>query len=209
MAVVDSEDLDLAIPDAAPMLRRAAVPWLAAVRARLGDMQDRARLPHGLLLAGSPGAGQAELAAWIAARLLCRKRSEAACGACADCKLFLAGSHPDYFWVSVAPDKKEISIDQMRELSGVLSLRSYRGGPKITVISPAESMNVKAFNALLKTLEEPADDTYLVLATSRIDRIPRTIASRCQRLRVPLPTVARGNRLARCDRDSRGLAGAA
>lgn len=187
MAAVEREDAEVLIPEAAPMLRRAGVPWLAPLRARLRTMQDGARLPHGLLLAGPPGAGQADLGAWIAARVLCRDRGLDSCGRCADCRLFLAGSHPDYFWIGVEADKKEISIDQVRTISETLTMRSYRGGAKIAVIAPAEAMNVKSFNALLKTLEEPADDTFLVLATSRIDRIPRTIASRCMRTVVPLP----------------------
>ena len=72
-------------------------------------------------------------------------------------------------------------------MSEALSLRSYRGGAKVAVIAPAEAMNIKSFNALLKTLEEPADDTFLVLAASRVDRIPKTIMSRTLRLRLPLP----------------------
>jgi len=190
MAAVEREETEFLKPDAGAMLRRAGVPWLAPVRERLRSMQDRARLPHGLLLAGPPGSGQAELGTWIAARQFCRQRSDDACGACPDCRLFLAGNHPDYFWISVLPEKKEISIDQLRALSESLSMRSYRGGAKVAVMAPAESMNVKSFNALLKTLEEPSDDTFLVLATSRTDRIPRTIASRCMRLSLPLPEEA-------------------
>jgi DNA polymerase III subunit delta' len=190
MAAAEREETEFLVPDAGPMLQRAGVPWLAPVRTRLRSMQDRARLPHGLLLAGPPGSGQAELGAWIAARQFCRHRSDDACGACPDCRLFLAGNHPDYFWISVLPDKKEISIDQLRALSESLLMRSYRGGAKVAVIAPAEAMNVKSFNALLKTLEEPSDDTYLVLATSRTDRIPRTIASRCMRMSLPLPEEA-------------------
>ena len=169
------------------MLERAGVAWLARVRAHIATQLDQGRMPHGVLLAGPQGAGQAELGVWIAARLLCRARDGAPCGDCTDCRLLLAGSHPDYRWISVLPDKKEISIDQMRALSEVLSLRSYRGGAKVAVIFPAEAMSTKAFNALLKTLEEPAPETYIVLAASRIDRIPKTILSRCMRLRPPLP----------------------
>ena len=84
-------------------------------------------------------------------------------------------------------DKKDIAVAQLRSLSEVLTLRSYRGGPKVALIDPAEAMNIHSFNALLKTLEEPPEETYLLLATSRSDRIPRTIASRCARFRMPLP----------------------
>ncbi|MEX1994897.1 MAG: hypothetical protein WD929_09550 [Steroidobacteraceae bacterium] len=177
-------------PDVRPALERAAQPWLRTLRARLASMQDQRRLPHGILVFGQPGAGQEELGLWLAARLLCRDEDSKACGRCADCRLFLAGSHPDFRWIRVASDKKEISINQMRNLAEALSLRSYRGGAKVALIAPAEAMNIKSFNALLKTLEEPSDDTFLVLTTSRSDRMPRTIASRCMRVRAPLPATA-------------------
>ena len=187
MADLESEDEVALAPAAAPMLERAGAPWLEPVRARLATMQARGRLPHGFLVSGPPGAGQAETATWLATRLLCRASERQPCGDCADCRLVLAGSHPDFHWVGVLPDKKEISIDQLRVLSEALSMRSYRGGAKVAVISPAEAMSTKAHNALLKTLEEPARETYLVLAASRIDRIPKTVLSRCTRLALPLP----------------------
>lgn len=190
MADTELEDDVAPVPEAGPMLERAAVAWLEPLRNRFSTQQKEGRLPHGILLAGAPGAGQAELGVWLAAYLLCRGDASRPCGQCPDCRLMLAGSHPDYRWVGVLPDKKDISIDQMRALSESLSLRSYRGGAKLAVIAPAEAMNPKSFNALLKTLEEPADDTYLVLAANRVDRIPKTIMSRCLRLRLPLPREA-------------------
>jgi DNA polymerase-3 subunit delta' len=174
-------------PPLRPLLDRAGAPWLGPLRERLAALLVQGRLPHGLLLAGSPGAGQSELSAWLGARLLCRSPAEGACGQCADCRLVLAGSHPDFRWVSPLPDKKDIGIDQIRQLSQSLAMRSYRGGAKVAVIAPAEAMNAKAYNALLKTLEEPAPETYLLLAAGRIDRMPRTVMSRCLRLRLPVP----------------------
>jgi DNA polymerase III subunit delta' len=144
-------------------------------------------MPHGLLLTGVPGAGQAEVATWLAARLLCRAADGLPCGRCADCRLLRAGSHPDFRWVGVLPDKKDIGIEQMRALSEALSMRSYRGGVKVAIIAPADAMSAKAHNALLKTLEEPASETYLVLTASRLERIPKTVLSRCMRFAMPLP----------------------
>jgi DNA polymerase-3 subunit delta' len=181
-----AEDLALT-PPVRPLLERAGSPWLAPLRARLSALQDQGRLPHGLLITGSPGCGQPEIGTWLGARLLCRAPAAGACGQCADCRLFLAGNHPDFRWIGVLPDKKEISIEQMRQLSQALAMRSYRGGVKVAVIAPAEAMNTKAFNALLKTLEEPTAETYIVLAAGRIDRMPRTVLSRCMRLRLPVP----------------------
>lgn len=182
------EEVTLA-PAVAPMLERAEAAWLSPVRERLAALRQQGRLPHGLLLAGAPGAGQAEVSAWLAALLLCRRPGTGSCGQCADCKLLRAGNHPDFHWIGVLPDKKEISIEQVRRLSESLSMRSYRGGAKVAVIAPAEAMSRFAFNSLLKTLEEPAGDTYLVLATGRVDRVPKTILSRCMRLHLPLPSA--------------------
>jgi DNA polymerase-3 subunit delta' len=187
MTDIELQEEAVLAPPVAPLLARAAAAWLAPLRDRLAGLQGQGRMPHGLLLAGSPGAGQPEVGVWLAAKLLCHEPATGACGRCADCRLFLAGNHPDFHWVSVLPDKKDILIEQMRQLSRALALRSYRGGAKVALITPAEAMNAKAFNALLKTLEEPPEQTYLVLAANRIDRVPKTVLSRCMRLSLPLP----------------------
>jgi DNA polymerase-3 subunit delta' len=184
-ATEPDQELEAPAPAVAPVLARARAPWLVPLADRLRRMQSQARVPHGLLLVGAPGGGQAELGLQLAGELLCRGQGAGRCGKCADCALFEAGTHPDFAWLRVAPGKKEIAIAQVRSLTEQLSLRSYRGGAKVALVDPAEAMNIHSFNALLKTLEEPADETYLVLATSRADRIPPTIASRCTRLRVP------------------------
>ena len=188
MAASESErDEVAAAPDIRPALGRAGQRWLEPLRARLASMQDQRRLPHGLLIHGPAGAGQADIGLWFAYRLLCRGQAMKPCGECADCRLFLAGNHPDFHWIGVLEDKKDIGIAQLRELTETLVLRSYRGGAKVALVEPAEAMNIHSFNALLKTLEEPPQDTYLMLATSRSDRMPRTIVSRCARFPVPLP----------------------
>lgn len=192
MAEKEGVDEVALAPETAPLIERANVAWLAPVRARLGALQEQGRMPHALLLTGTPGAGQVEIATWLAARLLCRAPDGQPCGQCGDCRLFRAGSHPDFRWVGVLPDKKDIGIEQLRALSEALSMRSYRGGVKVSVIAPADAMSTKAHNALLKTLEEPASETYLVLTASRVERIPKTILSRCMRIAMPLPAAEVG-----------------
>ena len=95
--------------------------------------------------------------------------------------------HPDLYWLSPPSDKNTIGIEQVRELAGELALTSHAGGGKMAVIEPADTMTHSAANGLLKTLEEPAGDTLLVLLADRNGALPATIVSRCQRLDVPVP----------------------
>lgn len=176
--------------DLQAQLARAAAAWLADLRERLAEAVRTGRLPHAILLLGPEGAGQAELACWLAGLLLCERDARAACGDCVSCRLFLAGTHPDCHWVGIEADASAIRVEQIRDLAGSLETRSFRGHCKVVVIDPADSMNISSFNALLKTLEEPSEDTYLLLTASRRDRLPATIRSRCSCQRLPLPAPA-------------------
>ena len=192
-AVTDTDPVDEAPAtalDVQESLGRAAAGWLAPVRERFTAMLRNARLPHAILLLGMADAGQMELGVWLASRLLCDRPVAPVCGICRGCRLFLAGTHPDFHYIGFKPDKKVIHIDQVRAMSEVLALKSYRGGNKVVLIDPADALNVHGFNALLKTVEEPADGTYLLLTASRSDRLPPTISSRTSRVVLPLPAAA-------------------
>jgi DNA polymerase-3 subunit delta' len=169
------------LAEQAPWLGAARVQWLRAVRG--------GRLPHALLLLGAPALGTAALADWLARATLCEHPDEAPCGACTSCALHAAGSHPDLVRVGIREDKKQVVIDDVREMIAALGLKSYRGGRKVAIVLPADMMNVNGMNALLKTLEEPGAGTLLVLVASRADRLPATIGSRCQRLTVAVPSA--------------------
>jgi DNA polymerase-3 subunit delta' len=71
-------------------------------------------------------------------------------------------------------------------------MRSFRGAGKVGIIDPADRMNIQSNNALLKTLEEPSEETLLILSVSRLDRLPRTVLSRCQRLKLTTPGAEQG-----------------
>ena len=140
------------------------------------------------LLTAPPGLGLGEFAVNLAAGLLCSAplgsyRHEA-CGVCQSCQWVAQGQHPDLRWVRPAALEetaeeegaseagsdgkekrlsKEIRIDQVRELSGFSQLSSHRGGVRIAVIGPVESLNVSSANALLKGLEEPAEGMRYLL----------------------------------------------
>lgn len=169
-------------------LRLAGVPWLVAPRRQLVSARREGRLPHGLLLHGPRGGGQWPLALWTAQLVLCESRDlEAPCGRCGSCTLFLAGNHPDFRQVTLEEKASFLKVDQVRELCTALAMRSYRGGFKVGLLEPADRMNINANNALLKTLEEPPEDTVLILVATRLDRLARTVISRCQRLRIVQP----------------------
>jgi len=174
---------------------REWLPWHAAAAARLATAHGSGRLPHGLLLHGPDGVGKEHFAAVLAAGLLCRNRSAglAPCGECAECALTLAGSHPDLHWLRRPEDRKSIGIDAVRETCEQLAMTSLRGGHRVAIIAPAQLMTIAAQNALLKTLEEPAPRTLLVLVTSRPSGLLPTLRSRCQRVEVSRPTTAQAS----------------
>ena len=165
----------------------AAAPWLAVARERVAQALARGRLAHALLLQGQAGLGKAALADWIARLALCQTPGAAPCGVCTSCRLHEAGTHPDLRRVGIAEDKTLIAVDDIRELIASLTLKSYRGGRKVAIIDPADAMNASGANALLKTLEEPSAGTLLLLTVARPERLPATIASRCQRIKLAPP----------------------
>ncbi len=173
-------------------------PWQQRVLdGALATLAD-GRLGHALLFSGAARMGKGEVATRLAHRLCCGSPSPAglACGRCRACQLFSAGTHPDFRHVSFIPNDKgdklrsEIVVDQMRELGHWFSLTPQMGGAQVALITPAHALNLNAANALLKTLEEPSRDRYLMLVTDRPGRLPATIRSRCQRLEFRPPARA-------------------
>lgn len=177
-----------AIPatDFAPWQQRAYTQAAAAI--------DSGRMGHALLFCGPARLGKGAVARQLARRLLCEARIDGEpCGQCRGCRLFAAGTHPDFHGISFALNREgtrlrtEIVIDQVRELSGKLSLTPQYGGAQVAIVDPADAVNHAACNALLKTLEEPQPGRYLWLVAAEPARLPATIRSRCQKLEFRLP----------------------
>ncbi len=186
-----------AIDGAAPTAPRAvgmtaAPAWTTAEREALSGAFRAGRLPHALLIHEAPGAGGEWLATWVAQLLLCQEGARAPCGACAGCRRVWALLHPDVIWVRAAEDSRQIRIEQVRDLAAELALTAHAGGYKVGILTPADALNRFAANALLKTLEEPPPRTLLALVATQPSRLPATLISRCQRLRVRAPTRAEG-----------------
>jgi DNA polymerase III subunit delta' len=167
---------------------RVAPAWLEEHTATLRRAFHAERFPHALLIHETPGAGGEWLAAWSAQLVLCRRAAQAPCGECVGCRRVAALQHPDLAWVRPEGESRQIRIEQVRDLSAELALTSHAGGYKVGVMTPADALNRFAANALLKTLEEPPERTLLVLVATQPSKLPPTIASRCQRLRVRAPS---------------------
>lgn len=139
------------------------------------------RHAHAFLFAGLPGVGKRLFAEAFAAHLLCLQPvSSHACGCCRSCLLQQAGSHPDRLVVEPEEQGKAIRIDAIRQLGDFIGQTAQQGGRKVIILHPAEAMNLNAANALLKSLEEPTPDTYLLLVSDQPSRLLPTIRSRCR-----------------------------
>ncbi len=164
------------------------LPWHEGEWAQFNKQMEVGRLPHALLLVGSQHTGKSQLAMALSRLLLCAHPRDAHnCGECHACELSATGGHGDFLWVTPGEKSRVIKIDQVREVVRFTGKTAGFGLRKVIVLSPAESMNVNAFNALLKSLEEPAGDTYLILVCDRLYGIPATIRSRCRILQLPMP----------------------
>jgi DNA polymerase-3 subunit delta' len=103
-----------------------------------------------------------------------------ACDKCEACLKIESGSHPDLKLIS--PEDRQIKIDEIRLVDEALSFRPFEGRKKVVIVDDADTMNIAAANAFLKTLEEPPEDSVIILISSRPDRLPATIRSRCSRV---------------------------
>ncbi|MBT8122205.1 MAG: DNA polymerase III subunit delta' [Gammaproteobacteria bacterium] len=167
-------------------------PWHRQIFTQLAGQLEAGKLPHALLFSGNPGLGKLALAQQLAGTLLCSARlaDGQPCGECPACAQLAAGSHPDFLYITLEEDATAIKVDQVRALAGALSMCAHGQGFKVAIIAPADLMNANAANSLLKTLEEPSDNTVLVLVSDRPSRLPATIRSRCQQVRFNAPDQA-------------------
>ncbi len=165
-----------------------------ALRILRGAMR-RGRVASAYLFAGEEGIGKRLTATAFAMALNCNEPVDGdACGRCDSCRMIKAGTHPDF--MTVEPDRGEIRIAQIRRddsakneagepyrsVEEVLQFRALEARTRVVIIDDADTMNQNAANAFLKTLEEPPEDTTIILVSARPDVLPSTIRSRCLRL---------------------------
>jgi len=151
------------------------------------------RLAHAYLIHG-PGSAAEEAALAVAAVLLCE--GHRGCGTCQGCRMTSRRVHPDLLDVRPGGKSSSIGVEQVREAIEFVARKSYLGGRKVVILHQADRMTPEAANAFLKTLEEPAGQTTLLLLTERASALPETVLSRCQMLRVTGETAAGRSRIA-------------
>ena len=172
-----------------------------AVGILLGTIQ-RGRAPSSYIFAGESGIGKKLAALNLAKALNCIGKEHAAesmglldnsaslsggpdteidaCDECSSCRKIDRGIHPDF--LMIAPESGQIRIEEIRAIDDALSLKAFEGRYKVVIVDDADTMNQYAANAFLKTLEEPPEDSLIVLISSNTDHLPDTIKSRCSRV---------------------------
>lgn len=164
-----------------------ATPWLTPFYEHLQETYRQGRFAHGLLFTGSAGIGKFKVAKQVAQYLLCTdKQDNDACFKCHSCQLINVNNHLDYHFL-VAEKDKSIGIDQVRLLTEKLNERPQLGNNKVVVIKGAEQLTEAAANALLKTLEEPQGDSYLILLARTHHQLMPTLLSRLQQTHLHSP----------------------
>jgi DNA polymerase-3 subunit delta' len=185
------------------MLFSSAMPYseLTGQDRAVGALRSalrRGALHHAYLFGGPAGAGKRDAARLLAQAVNCERSVDDPCGACAPCRKIAKGVHPDVYVLETEramvkagrwepkggrTPSKDVVVDQVRDLvEHRLAMKRFEGRRRVVIVDPADAMNVPAQNALLKTLEEPPEETTLVLVASNADALLPTIRSRCVRV---------------------------
>jgi DNA polymerase-3 subunit delta' len=155
------------------------------------DLLQRAlkggRLPNALILAGPEGVGKRRFALTLAKAINCERLKDDSCDQCGSCHRIDKSECIDV--KVVEPDGAFIKIAQIRELAADAYARPMEGRKRVFILDPADKMNLQSMNGLLKTLEEPAETSLIILITAQPDALLSTIRSRSQIIRfAPLST---------------------
>lgn len=149
------------------------------------------RIGHAYLFTGTRGTGKTTVAKILARSVNCENPANGSpCGECAACKAIASGSSMNVIEIDAASNN---GVDNIREIVEEVSYSPAQGKYKVYIIDEVHMLSIGAFNALLKTLEEPPSYVIFILATTEVNKIPITILSRCQRYdfrRISIDTIA-------------------
>ncbi|MEI8025351.1 MAG: AAA family ATPase [Pseudomonadota bacterium] len=149
---------------------------------RLKPLVLESRLSQVLIVYGKHGIGKATFLKRLAALMYCDEKS--ACGACPSCNMVISGLHPDVFLVDSA--EKQLKVDHAKDVSEHLSYTAKQA--RVVIIEDIDRMNEQGVNRLLKVLEEPPEDSYVIMSTSRLDALLPTLKSRALKFLIAAPS---------------------
>ncbi|RJX72019.1 DNA polymerase III subunit delta' [Vibrio sinensis] len=162
-------------------------PWLGPLWQQWQLSLEADRFSNATLLLAKEGMGADQLVEKFSRAVMCSNYASDACGFCHSCQLMQSHNHPDFHIVKPEKEGKNITVDQIRQCTRLAQESSQLSGYRIIIIEPAEAMNESAANALLKTLETPAEKClFLLIATGMSSLLP-TITSRCQQWHLTAP----------------------
>lgn len=146
-------------------------------------------LSHAYLICGQDGLGKKTFAKLLAMTIMC-KYEQKPCGNCKSCKKILSNNHPDIKYVLGGENKNSLQIEKIREIKNDCIIKPNESKFKIYIIPDAQNMTIGAFNAFLKTLEEPPKNIIFILTTNNINVLPQTVISRMSSVQLfPLSDI--------------------
>ncbi len=158
----------------------------SGAREQLARVVSRHAVPHALLFVGPQSVGKLVAARRLAGELLLASADPGSDGPAGSAplaeqrRLLAVGNHPDMHFLRRDAERKDLSVEQVRELTGAIRLKPYFGSASVCLIDDAHELSISACNALLLTLEEPPAHAYFILVTHAPQRLPATVLSRCQ-----------------------------
>ena len=165
---------------------------------QIAGMLSSGHIPNAMLLVGPRGTGKTTVARIIARTLCCEKGGDTPCGECESCRTILAGTSTDVVELDAASNNKVEDVHRIVEASGFAPV----GKKKVFILDEVHMFSAGAWNALLKTIEEPPKDVVFMLCTTEEGKVPATIISRCRKItfeKIDLPVVYEALKDA-CDR---------
>ena len=170
------------------------LPWQQALLEQILSFKQQARLPHAILIEAKSELIGAPFIWHLTMLLLCNNNQQIdPCGQCQSCSLMMTNTYPEFSYISLIQDSKtkkinkNIKIEQIRNLIHEVYLTRRYDNLKVVAIHPAEKMSIAGANSILKTLEEPAPSSLILLLSHNKGKVPVTIRSRCQVLTLEHP----------------------